>query len=698
MTVDHTDGSRVAHQVVAALRPALVVGADTTVGELRRRLLEPAAPTTVVVADPDPRPVDALAAIRSELPDDAPATTLVCCGGPVLEVGDDLDHLAGVLLARDGDHQGHDLVVETDRGVMLLPAAALTRIVLDESALARQLDTLTGLPNRASLQAALEEALQDDPESVAVAFIDLDRFKAINDLHGHGVGDRVLQVIGRRLRNAVRAGDLVGRVGGDEFAAVLRVTGPAEARQAAERFLERLAEPVEQMTNMVTVSASIGVALGPRTLTGGDAPRLVADADSLMYLAKQRGGGVLVAGDLTDVVVTRSQLAAVLAADALELQYQPIVPLDGSPARAVEALVRWPTPDGGTLTPMAFVPLAEATGQILDLDWWALQKAIHQIVAWDASERDDTPQEVHVNLSALTLSMPGLVSHVRRLLGMAGVDPSRLTLEVTETAVVTDLARAKDVLNALAELGVRVAIDDFGVGRSSLTQLSQLPVSALKIDRAFIGRLAQNEIDRSVVRIVRALADELALDVIAEGVESMAQAIALMDLGITHAQGWLWSKAVDARTLGDDTPEAPQRLMPATSQWHEDDELAGSRIVLVDTLEGDLRSAEVASGAPGVAAAPAQPAPATPALEPPPVEATPTGWQATSASVPVVEPVPDPADEPDEVDGTEADVPPPPRPATRRRPAGAGRAEAAAEFAALAAQAQPRQQEPPEAD
>ena len=487
--------------------------------------------------------MDARVALRTATADGAAAGEVRCCPPLAVGIETSVPDAVATALGRPEGHRDHDLLVRHGDDCRTVPVVDLLTALQQLHTTGASADGLTGLPGRTQIMQVLDRALQLDPASTAVAFLDLDGFKDVNDRHGHAVGDRVLASIAQRLGNGLRHGDVVGRIGGDEFVAVLQVRDADEARLAAERLLDRVREPVEQGALRVRVGMSVGVVLASEA--DRDADALVADADALMYMAKQRGGGVLVADDARDVIVTRSQLTDALTSSSLRLHYQPIVPLDGTRFRAVEALVRWPRPHASPLQPAAFVPLAEATGQVVDLDWWALQAAVDQLRTWDASAPGASPHGVHVNLSARTLAMPGLVSHVERLLALSDLEPDRLVLEVTETAVIADIDRARAVLTALRSVGVHTAVDDFGVGQSSLAQLSNLPVSSLKIDRSFVTRLAEREVDRGVVRLIRTLAEELDMGVVAEGVESTAQAVALRDLGITHAQGWLWAPALE---------------------------------------------------------------------------------------------------------------------------------------------------------
>lgn len=609
----------VATVVVSSLVPALEVTPGTTVQELRHALLAPGGPNAAVVRDDEGvrHVLDALEVLRSDAPGHSSALLLRCCTPSPLELGDDLGTMVEIGLGRPEGHRGHDLLFETEWGPRLLPMTIVTALVAARAAAAHQSDALTGLPGRGAITAHLDDVLAGDRRRVAVAFIDLDGFKEVNDLHGHAVGDRVLEIIGRRLRAGLRGEDRVGRIGGDEFLAVLDVDDVTDARAAATQLVAELTDPIEQTNSVVRVGVSVGVALAALA-PGLDAQRMIADADALMFLAKQDGGGVLVAGDEDDVVVTRSQLDTAISGNTLQMQYQPIVPLDGSEPEAVEALVRWPQPDGGSLRPGAFIPLAEATGQIVDLDWWALHTAIRHLASWDESGETTAPRRVHVNLSALTLAMPGLVSHVERLVSMAGISPDRLTLEVNGATVVADSSRTRDVLHALRDLGVGTAIDDFGIGRSSFSQVSELPVSALKIDRTFVQRLTSREVDRSVVRMIRALADELELEVIAEGVESWDQAEVLRDLGVTHAQGWLWARAIDAWSVASELPRATMAAVRDAGPAHTED----------------------ASSAAGPAEPPPPPQPArssgAPAVAPPPTRppTPPTGAAAGDAALP----------------------------------------------------------------
>jgi diguanylate cyclase (GGDEF)-like protein len=528
--------------------PVDLVDVATPLDDVRRLFYADATLRAVAVhGEPaGPRLLTAETVLRTPARPGLALRDVRCCPSGVLSADVGVRDAVVTALARPEEHRGHDLLVWDETGsVLLVPVADLLSHLADLHEHGQESDALTGLFSRSTISRHLRDTLDDAVEGtlVAVAFLDLDRFKEVNDRHGHAIGDRVLQTVGRRLGNALRDTDAIGRMGGDEFLAVMQVQDANEARAAAERLLERVVDPIDQGTLTLQVGLSVGVAIGR---VGTDrAERLVADADALMYLAKQQGGGVLVADDASNVVITRSQLSTALAEQTLALHYQPIVPLDGSPFTAVEALVRWPREDGTFLPPSAFVPLAEATGQVVDLDWWAIQTGVQQLTTWDGLHADDAPWNVHVNISARTLAVPGIVSHVQRLLAHAGVLPGRLTLEVTETAVIGDITRAVAVLTSLRTIGVHTAIDDFGVGQSSLAQLTRLPVSSLKIDRSFIIRLAEHEVDQGVVRLVRTLADELGLDVVAEGVESEEQARMLESLGVTHAQGWLWSPALD---------------------------------------------------------------------------------------------------------------------------------------------------------
>lgn len=466
----------------------------------------------------------------------------------VLPAGLDVVQATSAVLSRPAVQRFDDLVVDDHGTLRIVEVVAVLSELVQLHAHRADHDALTEMPNRAAVLRTIERLL-DGTGRVALAFLDLDGFKRINDLLGHGVGDQLLESVGRRLRGAVRGGaDAVGRLGGDEFVIVLDGAARDDARHTAERVLRRLREPFVLESGVIRVDASIGVALGRAGTV--DASTLLNEADEAMYVAKSsRDHVVVVDHDLADGgdSVTRRQLEDAIDASDLVVHYQPIVPLCGSTTEVVEALVRWPRPDGSMRPPRDFIPVAETTGAVVDLDRWVLRTAARALARWETVSH--APRAVHVNLSARTLADVDVAAEVARILDEVGTDPGGLVIEITETAAVADLARAAVQLRSLRALGVRVSLDDFGVGHSSLAQLTRLPVSGVKIDRAFVTRLADSADDRTIVRLVLRLADELGLEVVAEGVETEQEAAELRALGCRLAQGWLYAPDLPEHAL-----------------------------------------------------------------------------------------------------------------------------------------------------
>ena len=448
--------------------------------------------------------------------------------------------------------------------------------VTDRRALEEQLayqarhDALTGLPNRAALfdqlQLGLDRAPGTDPH-IAVLFLDLDDFKTINDSLGHDAGDSMLVEVARRLRSAVREMDVVTRMGGDEFVVVCPgVQDDAEAEVLAARVLEVCTQPLTVDGVRVHPSASIGVA---RAGTAhGTAQNLLRDADIAMYDAKSRGKNrFAVCDDGTRLVAldTLQLLADLhLAIDTAQVTvaYQPVVHMlrtgggaerDGAAPGchgslpAVEALARWTHPTRGPVPPQEFVALAEGHQLISRLTAHVLDTACAQLARWRRELEDLAPARVNVNLSALELSDPRLLGTVTDTIARHGLPPSMLCLERTESAVMADPAASRETLLRLRAVGVSIAIDDFGVGYSSLAYLQHLPVDHLKIDRSFVAELTDG--GGAVAEAVISLARALGLSVIAEGVEVPAQAQRLLELGCDLAQGWLWAPALTGEEL-----------------------------------------------------------------------------------------------------------------------------------------------------
>jgi diguanylate cyclase (GGDEF)-like protein len=426
-------------------------------------------------------------------------------------------------------------------------------------------DQLTGLPNRTLLEerlsAALSRAGRDDSE-VAVLFIDLDGFKAVNDSLGHAAGDTMLAEVARRLRTSVRPHDALARFAGDEFVAVIEQTDLADAWRIAERILDALAPTILLPGgNAVTPSASIGLAFARGGTSGTlDPDELIRHADAAMYRAKQRGGARCEIFDeqlLTELRHRRSlerDLRGAAARGELSLVYQPIVRIHGGLGLptglaggaedvvvGAEALLRWEHPVHGMVPPDEFIPLAEASGLISPVGDWVLSTAIRQLAAWERQLDERAQLMVFVNLSPVQLADPRLLERVRALLEETGATPSRLGIEITESAVLDTGDATTGMVLALRSLGIQVALDDFGTGYSSLTHVRSVPLDLLKVDASFVDRIDSEPGDRAIVAAVAGMARELDVAVLAEGIESAEQLDAVRELGCDLAQGYhLW--------------------------------------------------------------------------------------------------------------------------------------------------------------
>ncbi len=418
-------------------------------------------------------------------------------------------------------------------------------------------DPLTGLPNRALFADRLDHALARTArrgEAVAVLYLDLDRYKLVNDSLGHAAGDELLARVGERLGRCLWPGDTAARLGGDEFAVLLEdVRGEAEAEAVAGRILERLAPVFGVAGREVAITASIGVALsGP----GREGPEeLVRAADAAMYRAKSTGKARFAVYDpgmgteALERLELEVDLRRALERGELRLRYQPVVELATGRVTGAEALLRWEHPDKGAVPPSRFIPIAEETGLILPIERWVLGEACRQGAAWRARYGDGACPTVGMNLSGRHLQHPDLVGEVARALGEAGLEPRGLTLEITESVAMEDGEATVAALRELRGLGVRLAIDDFGTGYSSLAYLHRFPVDVLKIDRSFVDGLRRESEDTAIVRAVVGLAAALRLRVVAEGVETTEQMERLRALGCELGQGYLFAKPLPAEEV-----------------------------------------------------------------------------------------------------------------------------------------------------
>jgi diguanylate cyclase (GGDEF)-like protein/PAS domain S-box-containing protein len=416
-------------------------------------------------------------------------------------------------------------------------------------------DSLTGLANRRLLVERLDQALLRsglDRKTHALIFVDVDRFKSINDSLGHVTGDEFLVAIGDRMKGVVRGDDLVARFGGDEFVVLLEDTaGVDEAVIAARRICTAVEQPMVLPNGYEMVATvSVGIAL---TEPGKTADDVLRDADVAMYEAKARGGGgiykvfdqVSMGTRSSERLEIEADLRKGLERDELEVHYQPFYSLDGEQIVGAEALVRWRHPANGVIPPMSFIPLAEETGLILPIGRYVLEQACNQVRSMRDRLHVDFP--ISVNLSPRQFQENGLLSQVAAALDATGLPSESLIFEITETMVMEDLAGAREVMKKLNRLGVRLAIDDFGTGHSSLAYLKQFPVHEVKVDRAFVKGVADSRVDAAIVRAVIDLANAIGISAVAEGVETVDQVAGLTMLGCQVAQGFYFSRPLCAK-------------------------------------------------------------------------------------------------------------------------------------------------------
>ena len=423
-------------------------------------------------------------------------------------------------------------------------------------------DALTGLPNRRLFHRRVAEMIDHSQgRAGAIAIIDLDRFKVVNDSLGHENGDALLTHLSTRLAEAIRPGDTVARLGGDEFGVILpRIVTEIDAVAILERLLVSIAEPVEIRGLPLSAEASVGYALVPDD--GLDSETLMQRADIAMYVAKSSHTGVTryrVEHDDYDAdrLAVVSELRRALSNDELLLHYQPQLHLPDDSVTGVEALIRWNHPTRGMLQPQDFLPLAEQTGLINPLTDWVIGQALRQIHEWgSAGERIS----ISVNVSARNLTQASFASNVLAALNERSVPSSRLILEITETAIFTDIGRAQRTLTSLVDAGVRISIDDFGQGQTSLGLLSHLPIHELKVDRAFVTDMMTNDAHRAIVHSVVDLAHNLGFLIVAEGVENNETLEALSQMGCDFAQGFGITPAMPGSALLDWLDQRPTHV------------------------------------------------------------------------------------------------------------------------------------------
>ena len=418
-------------------------------------------------------------------------------------------------------------------------------------------DRLTALPNRVYLRdritRALDRARSKDAVGFGVLVIDIDRFTDVNDGLGHDIGDELLTLAARRLQSCIRFGDVIGRVGGDEFAIVTLAVDPAEITGVARRSLEALEVPFDVSGHRVQMSGSVGIALSTGAYHAAD--ELLRDAYLALNRARQQGGATQVLFDpkMHEQAAAAQQIEAelrvALEKGELRTYFQPIVSLTTGRITGFEALVRWISPKRGFVSPAAFIPVAVSTGLIIPLDQWMMREAARQVHEWNTRMQLDPPLTISVNVSARRLGQKELIDDVTSTLRDTGISTRALRLEITEGEMMEHPEEVLGILTELKSLGITLLVDDFGTGYSSLSYLHSFPVDIVKVDQSFVRRMMESPKDDEIVRAVINLSATLGLRVIAEGIETAEHLARLRELGCDYGQGYLFSKPVDAAAI-----------------------------------------------------------------------------------------------------------------------------------------------------
>ena len=452
-----------------------------------------------------------------------------------------------------------------------LAAALDHRCTQDRLAYLAQFDTLTGLPNRTMYIERLSQTLRQhdrDKRSVGVLFVDVDRFKSVNDELGHSGGDAVLARVAGRLQSCVHPADTVARLSGDEFALLLNhVAKPEDAAMVSERVIASLAKPFRVDGHEVYVSASLGISISPAD--GSDPDALLKNADMAMYRAKQAGRNTYrfflpeMNAQAAERLRIETELRGALARREFVLHYQPKASIETGHISGFEALLRWNHPQRGLVSPTEFIPILEDTGLINEVGEWVVRQVCEQIRAWRIAGLKACP--VAINLSARQFNQNDLDASIARILGETGIDPNLLEFELTESILMSDSEDAVRVLDNMKRCGIRLSVDDFGTGYSSLAYLRRFPLDALKIDRAFIRHITTDSGEATIAKAIISLAHSLKLRVVAEGVETQAQLDFLREHACDEMQGYLFARPMSAADCARAMAEGrclPERRRP----------------------------------------------------------------------------------------------------------------------------------------
>jgi diguanylate cyclase (GGDEF)-like protein len=435
-------------------------------------------------------------------------------------------------------------------------------------------DSLTGIPNRQYLQDQLERAAQLSQRSgrkFGLLFLDIDRFKIVNDTLGHGMGDSLLRAVVRRLQGRIRGGDLLARLGGDEFAVLVEdIEGPIELETVAQKIVSAFEDPFQLSDRSVSVTASMGLTLFPVDNVDGKA--LLNNADIAMYQAKDAGRNNFkfftqtMHEDILRYHKIEMDLKNALAKDEFYLAYQPQAVLADNRVESVEALLRWRRADGIEVPAAEFISVAEDCGVIVPVGHRILEQACQQLREWHGTQFES--YRIAINIAPIQFRQPGFDQHVRSVLGNYRIDPSRIELELTERSLMDDSDTTRECLKSLKDAGVRIAIDDFGTGYSCLNYLRQFPIDVLKLDRSFVHDIETADDGRVICSVILLIAQRLGLDTIAEGIENEAQLAFLRDHGCRIGQGYYYSRPVPVADL----PDAIERIVAGKGAARSDED------------------------------------------------------------------------------------------------------------------------------